>query len=483
MSELYVNHLYHIFTKSTQAKHDVGNALEVLPFFTKTNKSKKIRGNFEIALGEFVRNICNYKLDISKMEMPDIPIKIFDNEDCNEEDKKFIWYFTNKIEIENEDDLRDFQRFLNAYLFDKNNIKIIHPFLFNYIRNNNNNEFRKYGEFMYDILVSKKDKLQEIFDNKSSEDILTDLIVNNRDLLEKVKEKETKYSLLLPSITELYEEDILYLSNYKNYFIKSFPLLTHFYVFMYVCQLVIKFSRFTKADFQTLDPLYFSLEWERLNSRRKAVSALESFRFIKGNLNYLFPHIHTLSQLSHNKANIPESELKGSVKINVFTYPEIIQLINENKLNETAFLSNLHEWMTRYTSIFKKEFVTVYKPTSKNVEEAMKELFQLVVRGTNDEVSKKFGGNLEDLGSYQFIKSRGNIGQVLNITHEFLILLTAVSVKDDRIPLHQLFDEFKRRGINLDRYSRDEVVKSLDRLNLIDKKSDSGDAQYVKRIL
>ena len=45
------------------------------------------------------------------------------------------------------------------------------------------------------------------------------------------------------------------------------------------------------------------------------------------------------------------------------------------------------------------------------------------------------------------------------------------------------FNEFEKRGIALDRYSKKEVMNLFDNLNIIDKKSDSGDAQYVKPIL
>ena len=74
-------------------------------------------------------------------------------------------------------------------------------------------------------------------------------------------------------------------------------------------------------------------------------------------------------------------------------------------------------------------------------------------------------------------------GYVLNIKHDFLLLLTAVSVKDNRIPLKDLFVEFEKRGVAFDQYSKKEIISLLDSHNILDKKSDSGDAQYVKPIL
>ena len=52
-----------------------------------------------------------------------------------------------------------------------------------------------------------------------------------------------------------------------------------------------------------------------------------------------------------------------------------------------------------------------------------------------------------------------------------------------KIKLNDLFIEYERRGLFFDRYSKEKIVELLNTWNLIDKKSDSGDAKYVKRIL
>lgn len=49
--------------------------------------------------------------------------------------------------------------------------------------------------------------------------------------------------------------------------------------------------------------------------------------------------------------------------------------------------------------------------------------------------------------------------------------------------LKEVFKAFERRGIFLDDISKDQVADYYEKLNLIEKKSDSGDAKYVKRIL
>ena len=86
--------------------------------------------------------------------------------------------------------------------------------------------------------------------------------------------------------------------------------------------------------------------------------------------------------------------------------------------------------------------------------------------------------------STKYLKRRGRSGMMLNLSEETLILLTKVCIKDhEKMRLNDVFSEFEARGVFLDNYSKSEVMHYYEKLNLIEKKSDSGDAQYVKRIL
>ena len=73
---------------------------------------------------------------------------------------------------------------------------------------------------------------------------------------------------------------------------------------------------------------------------------------------------------------------------------------------------------------------------------------------------------------------------MLNITEEFLIFLTKLAIHDEeKLSLNEVCRQFELRGVFLDQPSKDEVVQFYTKLNLIEKKSDNGDAQYVRRIL
>ena len=115
---------------------------------------------------------------------------------------------------------------------------------------------------------------------------------------------------------------------------------------------------------------------------------------------------------------------------------------------EEAYLRELKAWIQEYSEWAKIQV----KDESDSIPKAFNVLFQCLKEGMNTGVCEKYGGNIEDLGANQFLKNRGSLGQVLNIKHDFLLLLTAVCVKNQRIPLNELFIQFKRKGIMFDKY-------------------------------
>ena len=65
-----------------------------------------------------------------------------------------------------------------------------------------------------------------------------------------------------------------------------------------------------------------------------------------------------------------------------------------------------------------------------------------------------------------------------------MIFLTKICLRDEeKIRLNDLYKAYEYRGIFLDSTTKEYLQDFFTKLNLIDKKSDSGDAQYVKRIL
>ena len=99
---------------------------------------------------------------------------------------------------------------------------------------------------------------------------------------------------------------------------------------------------------------------------------------------------------------------------------------------------------------------------------------------------RAYGSYANKFESYckKYLKSRGRSGLMLNLSEEDLIFITKLCIKDqEQVRLKDVFRGFERRGIFLDDISKEQATEYYEKLNLIEKKSDSGDAKYVKRIL
>ncbi|UJF32663.1 DNA phosphorothioation-dependent restriction protein DptG [Paenibacillus hexagrammi] len=444
-----------------KSSHQTGKDIDsLLPFTTHT--FKELRKNFYKLTGDIVRNICQVK-------WRDVQVK--DEFEVNPLIKSLKQEMRFEFELETE-----IERFLQDYLYGASGeIIITHPYLFNYSESPDKKEYRKISKFTAEILVGDNEEVRNIFLNKKTDNILDELVLDKLNL--SFNSEDNDYTNKLPVISELYCDDLLYLSKHKDYFLNAFPMITRFYIFMYVCQLILKFDRFYEADYEKLTAIYFALDWEvGVGKRREATNELEGYKRIKDKAKYLFVHMNTLAQLNRFEAN------KYEGKYRFLHYKEILEQINELEIEKkTEYLASLQRWIQEYQTIFSTKVSE--KDIPKTIEEAIKTLFKSNTEGIVEGAAKKFGDYIEDLGGNEFLKFRGKVGTTMNLTKEMLLMLAGVCIRDTRIPLNQLFEEFNKRGIKLDRISKKIVIELLDSLNFIDKKSDSGDAQYVKPIL
>lgn len=444
--------------KTYNGKHETGAVQAILPFTT--HSLKDLKNMFYDFLGDYVRVICNANIDK----------KLIENDSL--EGSQLVKLIKNEIKF-NDSDEAYLDQFLNDYLYgQKGQVKVTHPYLYNFL--GSSDSLKKLARFAADVLVAGDSAVHDIFSDKRADNLLDELILSKLSI-EQTNKVHTAYVNKLPFLQQLYIEDLVFLSKHKEYFLTSFPLLTRFYTFTYVCQLLLKLDDFENANMSNALPLYYALEWEgNISKRRDPAGEIQGYRRIRERSKYLFVHMHTLAQLSHFFANEYEGE-----QLKFLTYVELMNVLDtDEKCN--AYLKSLNEWIVEYRGLFNR--VTDKMP-SLTLYEGFRTLFKSISEGVADKPAKDFGSYIDGLGGPEFLKVRGSTGTVLNLSHEMLLLLAAVCVKRERIPLNQLFVEFERRGVKLDRISKGLVIEILTNLNFIDKKSDSGDAQYVKPIL
>ena len=338
----------------------------------------------------------------------------------------------------------------------------------------------KTAQYLYSVLGEEQDLKSAI--EKAVEHATKESNVLEKALFEALEAKSQPLPRIDPYYVvhlapqKLFMQDLNFIlkttARTKEYLVD----LLEFYYFFYTSQTCLALSRFEHGDREQIVPLYFSLDWEKTNKARECYQSgwLRLLPAIK----QLFYHAITLEILNQNPtgAQFDYIALQDYVK-KTGAEEEISEQIRRvtdmyrNAISDCSELNNLQKNEQRGPVFSEIDYLY----------ESVRTQFKNTGRGR---VSDGYVKHFETFCHDRFLKSRGASGLMLNITEEFLIFLTKLAIHDEeKMSLNEVFRQFEMRGIYLDQPSKDEVVQFYTKLNLIEKKSDSGDAQYVRRIL
>lgn len=252
-------------------------------------------------------------------------------------------------------------------------------------------------------------------------------------------------------------------------------LLALYYLY-YTSQTCITLDQFGNGSRTEQTKLFFALDWEKVSANRECCKG--GWKKLYENVAHIFSHAITLELL--NQTDTSEC---------VFDYKRLSDCVDTMVLDDHNVATEISKIEKIYTEAVGdyKGFSSIPHIESKNeTDAAMRHLFQCVNaqfvnrKAAND----KYVNKLFEFYRSRWLKNRKKAGLVLNLTERDIIFLTKVSIQNrDRIRLVDLFKEYEKRGVYLDNISKSLLQDFFTRLNLLDKKSDSGDAQYVKRIL
>ena len=293
----------------------------------------------------------------------------------------------NNIQIE--ENIRDYLKLIiNEYLLNDNNLNIVHPFLFLYIEKTNgtrsNNE--------------------------------TEIARFNRDIFFKVI--SPKYISCLPFVVDIFREDLDFIKEKTGFLLSNINEIFAFYYFYYCSQLILKLNQpFDKVDLDKPSIIYSLLDWEKASKSRKSIN--EGHNILKEANGSLFVNMNLLEHI-----NI----LAGTKGLLIC---QINDLINENKINEKEFLAILRKWIEYYDNVHSIGKYVDYE----NFEDLIYLLKNELQSAIKSPQKNTFAFNLNNIGKKYFLKRRGQYGYALNITKDFLYLITALCVKEDKIKL------------------------------------------------
>ncbi|MFA9377301.1 MAG: DNA phosphorothioation-dependent restriction protein DptG [Lachnotalea sp.] len=288
---------------------------------------------------------------------------------------------------------------------------------------------------------------------------------------------EKRYFAVVKQVQRKFKNDFKFMLQSGMTSRDDFSNLLSLYYFEYMAQTCLELQNFCSGQRERTIPLYFALDWEKVSRNRKCCT--EGWENLQSAVQQIFCHAIVLELMNQHDGE------------DMYDYIMIKDYIGVDEDKDLAVANEINKAAEAYISCIGDCKVIQNIPfQDKNLktESAIIHLFQCVKtqfdnterKRANQLYVEKFEGFCKD----KWLKNRRKSGFVLNLTERNIIFLTKICLRDnDKMRLVDLFSEYEKRGVYLDSSSKGLLQQFFTKLNLIDKKSDSGDAQYVKRIL
>ena len=396
-------------------------------------------------------------------------------------------YLANQKQMPNEQ-ISEFVRMMRDILFINGNLNITDSAFLKYLplvpnderfstkdRKKYNDGQRKLANYLYSML---SDELQNSGHSDTSNlfsKILKEALNPFGGTINEVKKRNY---IVLPYIKKSFEGDLNWmLEQEESVKVKYLHLLLHFYACYAVTQAIVRITAKDKLKEDIPVPFYFILNSERASVNHDAVVRGWPYQIPKSSLDKLYGKSQALDILN--------SVLGG----NVGFYNSIYEKLNETDFEDNRELCN--ELLSRYQeekrAVFNRRTsesgsIEEIEIDVHSYEEFISTLEHLCIGLQSPSYISRMRKKVIDLLSVRFLQSRrGNF--VLVLDNEMLTFLIALFTKSKKTKLEDLYKLFNRYGIYFNRGSRLAIEEYLLKLNLLDRKSDSGEAQYVTVIL
>lgn len=276
---------------------------------------------------------------------------------------------------------------------------------------------------------------------------------------------------------ELFSDDFHTLMQSENYNFISLNInqLLSYYFLLY---LINEGPMLGKVDQVTAD-YYFAYEKEKVSASRAAVT--NGYERVKADVGELLIYNDLTDYLNVLIGNvIPKMPETYDREVS------IAKILNSDDSQLSRLVTNLRSFNQIYAETNDKQHV-YSAPTLQVREQLLQEINQLkgwLSEDTKVEIKSRFKKPYDEIRNLGYLKSRGRLGSVLNASQELILLFTAIVVGSrEHMLVKNVFSGLEEHGLRFDKQSKKEIVDFFEEVNLLEKMSDSGDAQYVKPIL
>ena len=295
------------------------------------------------------------------------------------------------------------------------------------------------------------------------------------------KRTEGEY-YIINYIRNSFNEDFTWLmSQEETVKVKYLHLFFYFYACYSVTQAIVNINSKSENVTTSPKPFFFILANEKASINHDAITRGWTHIIPTKSLDRLYGKSQALDIINCILGN------------NIGFYSDVI-----HKLNETSFDDN-KESCVELIELYQAEKRKVLEGRNseryildsfgkidtevKSYEEFYYKLEKLCIGLQSPSYTSRMRKKVIDLLSVRFLQNRKRSGYVLTLDNEMLTFLIALFTKSKKTKLEDMYKLFNSYGIHFNRGSRIAIEEYLLKLNLLDRKSDSGEAQYVTVIL
>lgn len=272
----------------------------------------------------------------------------------------------------------------------------------------------------------------------------------------------------LPFLSKVFRKDLRFLASRPKYLLSEIEHFLSFYGFTYTAQLSLSLPSWQEGKEPSAKPLYFIMDHERASNERSHVKN-HGYIMFKASAERLFPMLTMLELL----------QLKDVEKRPLWEIArDVIDCQLDLKPKLEAFAHAFRSQRQLDTEFIRSESSLDW------LENIMKLAMAQFNFGERLNINKKYVQEVETHLAANFVQSRGRSGKVLVLNQDHIILLTNIVIGDEeKLRFHDLLEEFKLRGIFVDKQTEQELIKFYERIGNVERMSDSGDAVYVRKTI
>lgn len=311
-----------------------------------------------------------------------------------------------------------------------------------------------------------------------SQNLFMDIVENALKSQTSKDENEDCYFTPL-FLRKRFQSDLEWLLWHEDCVIQKYlPLFLYYYAALSIIYTLIHTSCKKTIQAEKCDVICAILKGEKASENHDAV--LQGWMKIqpKDQMNTIFGRVLAM--------DICNTILGG----NVGFYPEILERFNETPFEENK--ETLEKILTRYQED-KRNILIERRKNEKSVgdlistdiqsyEEFIYKLEHICCRFQSNDYVPRIKKKVYDFLAIRLIELRRS-NYVIAIDNELLVFLIALATKSKKTKLETVYKSLQDYGLRFNRASRQAIEAYLLKLNLLDRKSDSGEAQYVKVVL